>query len=159
MKLLIDTNVIVNYLLGQNDFESAREIFRLAENNEEYECVSSSAATDINYIISKARYKANQALDESVRKTKKEVMTETSVMISKFLEILHILAVTEEQIHIAFNMGWEDSEDALQYVVALSNDVDVIITENPKDYRLSTISVKRPLEFLQEYQKEDEFDR
>ena len=48
MKVFVDTNVILDFLLNNPGFgEDARKIFSLAAEDETYEFVSSSAITDI----------------------------------------------------------------------------------------------------------------
>lgn len=48
MRLLIDTNVILDYLLSRKGFsQQAKQILDLARYESDFECVSSSAVTDI----------------------------------------------------------------------------------------------------------------
>lgn len=48
MRLLIDTNVILDYLLSRQGFsEQAKAIFDLVKYGEHFEVLSSSAVTDI----------------------------------------------------------------------------------------------------------------
>ena len=48
MRLLIDTNVILDYLLSRGGFrEQAKELFDLVKYGEHFEVLSSSAVTDI----------------------------------------------------------------------------------------------------------------
>ena len=46
MKLLVDTNVILDYFEGRAGGEAAKELFKLAEDNSQYECLTSSSVTD-----------------------------------------------------------------------------------------------------------------
>lgn len=148
MKLLIDTNVVLDFLLAREGAEAAKEIFKLAEEHSEYECVTASSVTDILYTLTKANKERNHQNESG--KTNKEIETESARMLSDFLTIVHILPVTEHDVKTAFSLGWDDIEDALQYSVAVSNDVDVIITSNVKDFENSNIPVKRPGDFLNE---------
>ena len=48
----------------------------------------------------------------------------------------------------ALSSSFKDFEDALQYYSALSENCDIIITRNKKDFAQSTIQVLEPQEFL-----------
>ncbi len=49
---------------------------------------------------------------------------------------------------MALDLAWNDFEDAVQYSVAKSNNVDIIITNNKKDYEKNDISIMTAKEFL-----------
>jgi len=148
MKLFIDTNIILDYLEAREKGPDAKKVLKLAESEEEYECVTASSATDILYLFTDSLWKANKLLDEDDRKTKREIKRDALVLTNKLLGFLHILTVTEDNIRKAFSMGWDDGEDALQYVVAKANGVDMIITNNVRDYEQSDIPVMNAEDFL-----------
>ena len=50
---------------------------------------------------------------------------------------------------MALDLSWKDFEDAVQYAVAKSNNVNVIITNNMKDFEKNDISIVTPKEFLE----------
>ena len=134
MKLLIDTNVILDYLLARPGFQDdAIRVISLAAYDDTYEFVSSSAITDVYYHIRK-ELQDSYAAQEKVR----------DLMI-----IITILDVTQRDIAKALDLQWKDFEDAVQYAVALSHDVDIIITRNKKDFERNDIPVMTPGEFLQ----------
>ncbi len=151
MRLLIDTNVVIDFLLAKGNGEIAKEIFLLAEFNKAYECISSSSITDVLYIITKARRKANKELPEQLKKTNKVIKRETQEDVEALLSFLHIVDVTPQNIKDMFSLKWDDPEDALQYVVAKANNADIIITGNTKDFKNSTIPVMSPKEFMDAY--------
>ena len=132
MKLLIDTNVILDFLLSRANKDYAKKIFELTLDNDTYEYLSSSSITDIFYIINK--------------QTKDSLKTQS--LIRKLLTFISISNVTEKEINMALDMAWIDFEDAVQYSVAKSNNVDVIITNNKKDYEKNDISIMTAKEFL-----------
>lgn len=134
MKLLIDTNVILDFLLNNPGFgEDARKIFSLAAEDETYEFVSSSAITDIFYVVRKSWHNTFAAQH----------------VISEMLKFLTILEVGKKDIETALSLQWKDFEDAVQYAVALSNNVDFIISRNGKDFESNEIPVLSPKEFLE----------
>ena len=53
MKLLIDTNIILDFLLSRANKDYAKKIFELTLDNDTYEYLSSTSITDIFYIINK----------------------------------------------------------------------------------------------------------
>ena len=132
MKLLIDTNVILDFLLSIANKDYEKKIFELTLDNDTYEYLSSSSITDIFYIINK--------------QTKDSLKTQS--LIRKLLTFISISNVTEKEINMALDMAWIDFEDAVQYSVAKSNNVDVIITNNKKDYEKNDISIMTAKEFL-----------
>ena len=133
MRLLIDTNVILDYLLSRKGFhEQAKEIFDLAQYAGDFEFVSSSAVTDIFYHARKELKDTFEAQDR----------------IRGLMTFFSVLNVTEQDIRAALDMRWKDFEDAVQYAVALANHVDAIITRNVRDFERTDIPVLTPGEFL-----------
>ena len=65
------------------------------------------------------------------------------------LKFLTILDVGKKDIETALSLQWKDFEDAVQYAVALSNNVDFIISRNSKDFESNEIPVLSPKEFLE----------
>ena len=133
MRLLIDTNVILDYLLARQGFQDdAVQVFSLAAYDDTYEFVSSSAVTDIFYHV-------NKELHDSFAAQNK---------LRDLLKILTVLDVTQMDVMKALELHWKDFEDAVQYAVAMANHVDVIITRNRKDFEGGLIPVLSPQEFL-----------
>ena len=143
MKLLIDTNVIMDFLEKRDGAEFAKKLFELAENDAQYECLTSSSVTDILYLFTKVLKDSKEG-----NKTNKEIKVLARIRLERFLSLFHILAVSEQTIKEAFSLAWTDTEDALQYAVAKENNVDIIITKNKKDYEKSDIPLMTAQEFL-----------
>ena len=137
MKVLLDTNIVLDYLGANQGFsDDAEKLFELAEKRQDIKLVSSSAITDIIYVLRRA------VKDRDVLKRKFE----------SFRKRISILSVTEADIDKAFSRDWKDFEDAVQYTVAESNNVDCIITRNQKDYEEDQIPAYTPQEFIKKYQ-------
>lgn len=133
MKLLIDTNIILDFLQKRKPYyEDASAIFQLSVDNEVIECVTASSITDIYYLVNKEF--------KDAKKTKERIQD--------LLELITILDVTNQDIQDAIRSEWKDFEDSLQYIVALHNSVDAIITRNTKDFSESSIPIYSPKEFL-----------
>lgn len=136
MKVLLDTNVVLDYLGANQGFtEEAEKVFDLASKREDIKLVSSSAITDILYVLRRA------VKDRELVKRKYESLRKR----------IHVLSVTEKDIDTAFARDWKDFEDAVQYTVAESNGVDCIITRNKSDFEEDKIPCYSPQEFLEKY--------
>ena len=108
MKLLIDSNVVLDYLGANQGFNTeAGMIFELAITRKAIELVSASSVTDIFYVLRRAFQDREVALEKL-----KDIRT-----------VIGILPVTETDIDHAINRHWRDFEDAVQYSVAESNGV------------------------------------
>ena len=138
MRVLLDTNIVLDYLGANQGFtEDAEQVFDLAAKRKDIKLVSSSAITDILYVLRRA-VKDRKLVREKYESLRKKIS---------------ILSVTEKDIDTAFARDWKDFEDAVQYTVAESNGVDCIITRNKGDFEEDQIPCYSPQEFLEKYQK------
>ena len=136
MRVLLDTNIVLDYLGANQGFtEDAEKVFDLAAKRKDLKLVSSSAITDILYVLRRA------VKDRELVRRKYE----------SFRKRISILAVTEKDIDKAFARDWKDFEDAVQYTVAESNNVDCIITRNKEDFEENKIPCYSPMEFIEKY--------
>lgn len=134
MKILIDTNIVLDFLLTREGLhESSSKIIKLAYEEDTFEYVTASSITDIYYLVNK-----------NVKNSK-----ETKEKIKLLLELISVLEVSSSDIKEALNLDWKDFEDSVQYVVALHHGVDLIITRNKTDFQDSTLPVYTPDEFLE----------
>ena len=133
MRILIDTNVILDVLLKRSPFyETAIEVLKLSARDDIQEFVSASAITDIYIAYKNLRDKA------AVRE-----------LLKKLLLIVSVAGVSEEEIQKALELEWNDFEDSVQYSVAALNEMDGIITRNVKDYSSAEMQVWEPAQFLE----------
>ncbi len=135
MRLLIDTNVVLDVLLKREPyFGSARSVLGLTRDRSIREYVSASAITDIYYIAHR------QIRDKAAVKE----------LLKKLLLIVSVAGVAEREIRGALNLDWGDFEDSVQFCVASLNDMDGIVTRNPADYKDAEIKIWQPEELLAE---------
>jgi predicted nucleic acid-binding protein len=133
MKVLIDTNVVLNKLLKQPVFfASSNAIFTLSEAGRITGYVSASAITDIYYIARKSLGK--EATIENIK---------------KMLQVFQPATVTGSHIYQALDLGWNDFEDSVQYVVGTGLPVDYIITRNIQDFSSGSIPAVTPEQFIE----------
>ena len=129
MKLLIDTNVVLDVLLRREPFfRTAAEVLNLTQRDEVREYVSASAITDIYYIANKQMKDRDAVRD----------------LLKRLLMIVSVAAVSEREIQNALNLAWGDFEDSVQYSVALLNEMDGIVTRNPSDYQEANMRIWLP---------------
>ena len=134
MKLLIDTNVVLDVLLRREPFfRTAAEVLNLAQRDDVREYVSASAITDIYYIANK-QLKDRAAVQD---------------LLERLLKIVSVAAVSEQEIRNALNLTWADFEDSVQYSVALLNEMDGIVTRNPDDYQEANMRIWLPEQALE----------
>ena len=134
IKLLIDTNVVLNVLLRREPFsETAAEVLNPTQRDDVREYVFASAITDIYYIANK------QLKDRAAVRN----------LLERLLKIVSVAAVSEQEIRNALNLTWADFEDSVQYSVALLNEMDGIVTRNPDDYQEANMRIWLPDQALE----------
>lgn len=139
MKLLIDTNVVLDVLLRREPFfRTAAEVLNLTQRDEVREYVSASAITDIYYIANK------QMKDRDAVRN----------LLKRLLMVVSVAAVSEREIQNALNLAWGDFEDSVQYSVVLLNEMDGIVTRNPSDYQEANMRIWLPEQALELFANE-----
>lgn len=133
MKILVDTNVIIDALTSREPFrEDAEQIFLLAANRIEDMYITASSVTDIYYLVRKYLHSTEQA---------KNVMM-------KLYELFYILDVTAIDCKDALLIEMNDYEDAVISCCAFHNHIDYIATRNIKDYERSKVQAILPAQLL-----------
>jgi hypothetical protein len=64
-----------------------------------------------------------------------------------FCQIANVDSVS---INMALTSSFKDFEDAIQYSTAVNNNLDAIITRNPRDYPVTTPRIITPEQLIQE---------
>ena len=132
LNILIDTNVVLDFILHRQPFYSAAEnIVETANLKIISAYVSASSVTDVYYLARREFRDRNLALQ----------------LLKNFLKIVKVAAVSEKEIESALNLSWRDFEDAVQYSVAKSNEMDYIITRNIEDFSGGEVAVVTPEDF------------
>ena len=132
MKILIDNNVLVDYLAKREPFfAAAREIFSLCYMKKISGYVAAHTITDCIYIL------RDIPLDK-----RREMILEVFNYIS-------VIGVDREKLLSALtNFDFDDIEDCLQAVCAESLGLDYIVTRNGRDFAGSKVLPVTPSEFL-----------
>jgi len=131
MKAYIDSDVILDVLLGRDDFLSeSGQILNFCETGEMTGCTTVLAIANIYYILN--RYDAKNA-----RKA-----------INALREIFKVLPVSDNEIGRSLDSKFKDFEDGVQNYTAENHDCNLIMTRNKKDYICSRLKVLTPNEYL-----------
>ena len=129
MKILIDTNVILDVLCDRTDFvESSSKIWKLCEVEKINGYISALSIPNIVYILRPEK---------------------TQQIIEQLFMIFHIADLKSSDIRKAANMKTSDYEDAIQMVCAQRMKVDFIVTRNIKDFIESKVPAMKPDELLE----------
>lgn len=141
MRILVDTNIIIDALTGREPFrEAAEQVFLIAANRTEDMYITASSVTDIYYLVRKHLHSTEQA---------KNVM-------SKLFELFYILDVTSGDCMDALASEIKDYEDAVVACCAYRSQMDYIVTRNIKDYAASKVQAILPEEFINFIQQSEE---
>lgn len=135
MKVLIDTNVLLDFYCKREDFyQNAADIFDLACNTEIELWVSSISFVNFFYI------------------TRKEYTIEQRYEILRgLMEICYIASTNQKVLADALSAIIPDFEDMVQYHSARHVSADCIVTRNVKDFASVNIPVLTPQQFLESW--------
>ena len=134
MDLLIDTNVIINYITMREDpfRESSRRVMELCALRKLNGFVAFHSLPVIWYVM---------------RKTLSD--SETCAWLRVICRILTIVSATQEQVQDAIERGnFRDFEDCLQDKCAQNAGADYLVTCNIKDFRNAETRAVTPDELL-----------
>lgn len=131
MRILLDTNIIIDILSGREGYADSLNVLRYCETKKAEGLVSATTVTDVMYILRK------HIPPESVRESVQTLLT-----------ILDVAGVTKSDIIRAFSSGMRDFEDAVQASCAKRIKADYIVTRNLKDFGASPVEAVSPLEML-----------
>ncbi|MGE5582141.1 MAG: PIN domain-containing protein [Bacillota bacterium] len=138
MKVLIDTNIIIDVLAKREPFHAtSAQILRLSETGRITAFISANSVTDIVYILRK--YIPDKTVLTSI--------------IQNLLSIVDVADILKTDILRAFELDFTDYEDALQARCAKRIKANYIITRNPPDFANSPVPALTPESFLKELDK------
>lgn len=133
MKIMCDTNIIIDVLLEREPFiEDSYKVLKLCEERKIDGFVSASSVTDIYYLVKKYTHSTDLAYKA----------------VGKLLEIVKVCSVTNNDVVIAFQKKAKDFEDCLVATCAKSIHCDYIVTRNKRDFEGFGIPVFTPAEIL-----------
>ncbi|TDB39458.1 MAG: PIN domain-containing protein [Actinobacteria bacterium] len=132
MKVLFDTNVVLDHLLGREPYaDTAEQLLNLVDTRRIDGVICSTTATTIHYLASKS-VGASAAID----------------YLRKLLAIFDVACVDREVLQGALDLGFTDFEDAVLHEAACRVGATAIVTRNGKDFARSSLPVFDPAELL-----------
>ncbi len=135
MKIMCDTNVVLDVLLDREPFvQDSYKILSLCEEHRIHGFVSASSITDIYYLTRKYTHSTELAYRA----------------IGKLLEIVKVCSVTNNDVLVAYQKKAKDFEDCLLATCAKSIGCDFIITRNKRDFEEFDIPLLTPTELLKQ---------
>ena len=131
MKLLIDTNVILDVLADREPFaEESAAIWKYCETGKYEGYISTLTFANLIYIMRK-QLKHN----------------DISRCLASLRLIFRFASLSEKDLVRAVALRWDDYEDAIQYATAERISADCIVTRNSGDFRKGSIRTVTPYEF------------
>jgi predicted nucleic acid-binding protein len=128
MRILIDTNVILDFLQNREPFvENAARLFERIDAREIEGFIAATTITNIYYIVRRA---AGRVVAQDA--------------IAQVISDLNICAVNLEVLEQALALNFEDFEDAVQYACAMAHNVDAIVTRDASGFVNAEIFIVMP---------------
>ncbi len=132
MRILFDTNVILDVLLDREPFSStAAKLFSKVETGEITGYVCATTITTLHYISSKV-IGADSAIEE----------------INKLLMLFEVAPVNRAVLDAALTSGFKDFEDAVVHASGVYKETQGIVTRDFDSFKKSKINVYSPEELL-----------
>lgn len=137
MKVLLDTNIIVDVLQKREPwFEAGEKIFLAVADGLITGCVTAKELADI-YYFSRKQFKGLDNVDEKAR-----------IVIAKLLSLFEVIDSLAIDCENALTIQNNDYEDAIMIAGAIRVGVDCIVTRNTEHYKNSPVMIFSPDDFL-----------
>ncbi|MBW4514740.1 MAG: PIN domain-containing protein [Timaviella obliquedivisa GSE-PSE-MK23-08B] len=140
MRVLIDTNIVLDFLLQREPFfQDAERLFQAIDAGQVVGYVTATTLTDIFYISRKHTRSVEQA---------RQAVSETLIA-------MVICSVNRAVLESAFGSGLADFEDAVQIFCAVAQGLDAILTRDMQGFLSSPVPVLSIQEFLQQLETQN----
>jgi predicted nucleic acid-binding protein len=132
MKVMVDTNIVLDQLLDNPGFaDLSEQVIAVVDNGIHEGLICATAVTNVFYILRKHCGK------DQARKYCKTI-----------LSIFKVAPIDMRVLISAVDNGFEDYEDAVVYESAIASGAQIIVTRDPKGFKKSAIPVMSPEQFL-----------
>ena len=133
MRLLIDTNILLDVLEDRKPYCAASSlVWKLAEAGQAECFISALSVADIIYVM-------RRELDPE----------RTSEILNVLRLIFRMVGLEPKYLIDAAGLGWDDFEEAVQSITASDIKADYLITRNTKDFSMSHVPAVTPSEYLE----------
>ena len=134
MRVLIDTNIILDVLLRRSEFrESSSAVLERLCERQDHGFVAATTLTNIYFIVRRSTGKTDEAMKA----------------VDKTLQWCGIAPVNRKVLNVARFSGMVDFEDAVQAAAAQDCEIDIVITRDKTGFHDSGLNVYSPEEFLE----------
>lgn len=133
MKILIDTNILLDYLTKREPYyENAAKIMSMCADRSIQGCIAAHSVMNAFYILRKA-YTSD----------------ERRKMLLYVCDIVSVVGIDAQKVTKALkNADFQDMEDCLQSECAAAFEADYIVTRNTKDFTGSSVKAVTPDELV-----------
>jgi predicted nucleic acid-binding protein len=137
MKILIDTNVLLDIALRRDEFfADSAAVIDWAELNPKQAAIAWHTISNIAYLVKQ----------------------DARAFIADLLTFVEVAAGDTATVRQALAMPTKDLEDALQASAAIGFGADIIVTRDVGDFKKLPIKAMTPSQFAREYMLDDEAD-
>jgi len=130
-KVLIDINIILDFINKRNFYELAKQVIQLCSDKKIQGYVCAHEITTLSYFLEKDKE------SEIVNK-----------ILTSIMDTFTVIPIDENILRNALNSQIKDFEDAVIEVSSLQNDIDCIISRNKEDFIKSRVCCLEPVDFL-----------
>lgn len=132
-RILVDTNILLDYLLTREPFyEDAKKVVLTCTEGETEGCIAAHSISNMFYILRK---------DYDV-KDRREILTNLCIIFDvEGIDKVKLLSGLQ-------NENFSDFEDCLQMECAKAYNAEYIVTRNVDDYRSSEVKAILPKDYL-----------
>lgn len=132
MRVLIDTNVILDVWLARDPFlNDSAKLLSAAEAGVITGVICPTTLTTLHYLVKKTRGDAK-----------------ARSLIDGLLQICEVGSLRKKEIAVALKSKMRDFEDAVIEAVALESEVEVIATRNLADFKKSRVPAREPQKII-----------
>ncbi len=132
MRILLDTDVLLDVALGRADFGPASgKVLEWCQVTPRAAVLAWHTVANVYYLLCGA------GGDVAARR-----------FISDLVRFTEVIGGTNDSIRRALALSMSDFEDAMQVTVAMDADAELIVTRNVRHYRQSPLAVCTPRDFL-----------
>ena len=131
-KVLIDLNIILDFLNKRNFHQEAAQLLNRCVEGKLSGYICAHEVTTLSYFLFKEQKDKNKV----------------AAIISSLLDIFHVIPIDETILKNSLLSPITDYEDAVIEVSAVAFDIDYILSRNISDFKLSRIPTYTPEQFF-----------
>jgi len=140
MRILIDTNVIMDFIVKREPFSNdAEKVIGFCMEKNIQSCIAAHSIPNLYFILRK----------HLTEDQKRDILL-------KICKMFTVVGIDANKLESALqNINFNDFEDCLQAECAKDFKTDFIITRNAKDFSNSVVPVIEPLKFIEQFTQEE----